>query len=291
MSKKINIFLFLALTSLLAGSGNCYARTHTIVHEGLDLESPLHKVGPDIKALDKMIFEARKKVKLRNKGDNQEANRALYAIRNIIVEGKRKHNFTSYVFRDNNCRNSLFYIAIGKALDLPVTLGITPSHVLVRYRLGNEEWVNWESTIKRFVNDNFYKKKFDIPEESIRLGVYLRSLSEEEIMGVHYSVIGNEWLNRGELDKAIENYSEGINFLRLSPLLYYNRGITYFRKKSPREAIADFDETIRLNPYYAMAYYFRGRAKTIIGLQQEAKKDYETVLNLKKAILKLKNYL
>ena len=56
MSKRINLFLFLALTSLLAGSGNCYARSHTIVHEGLDLESPLHKVGPDIKALDKMIF-------------------------------------------------------------------------------------------------------------------------------------------------------------------------------------------------------------------------------------------
>lgn len=155
MNKKINLFLFLALTSLLVGSGNCYARTHTIVHEGLDLESPLHKVGPDIKALDKMIFEARKKVKLRNKGDNQEANRALYAIRNIIVD----------------------------------------------------------------------------------------------------------------------------------------RGITYFHKKSPREAIADFDETIRLNPYYAMAYYFRGWAKTIIGLQQEAKKDYETALNLKKAISQLKNYL
>ena len=56
MSKRILLFLFLALTSLLAGSGNCYARSHTIVHEGLDLESPLHKVGQDIKALDKMIF-------------------------------------------------------------------------------------------------------------------------------------------------------------------------------------------------------------------------------------------
>ena len=43
-------------------------------------------------------------------------------------------------------------------------------------------------------------------------------------------------------------------------------------------ALADYDETIRLKPDYADAFINRGIAKTVLGLKDEARKDFETGL-------------
>ena len=42
------------------------------------------------------------------------------------------------------------------------------------------------------------------------------------------------------------------------------------------DALADYDETIRLKPDYADAFINRGIAKTVLGLKDEARKDFET---------------
>lgn len=62
--------------------------------------------------------------------------------------------------------------------------------------------------------------------------------------------------------------------------VYYNRGISYARKRLYERAIEDFNKTIELNPNMAEAYSNRGEAFQKIGLYDRAIDDYSKVIAL-----------
>ena len=71
---------------------------------------------------------------------------------------------------------------------------------------------------------------------------------------------GRAYGKKGDLDKAIADYTEAI---RRDPKLvkaYNNRGVAYAKKGENDKAIADYTEAVRLNPQYAKAYNNRGAA-------------------------------
>ena len=272
--------LFLGMFSCLL-PGYKQSHAYTIIHKGLDLESSFHDISSDKRALDEMIAEAKEKIKIRNKHKIGSASKTFHKIRVIVEKWQREHGFVSYALRDNNCRNSLFYIAIARSLNLPVTLVITPLHVLVRYIYKNNKWMNWESTSRDFRTDGYYIRTFGISEESIKRGVYLRSLSDDEIMSIHYNIIGNVWHRQGNLDKAIEAYNSAIRLCELSPLVHAHRGLAYLKKGDIDEAIANFDTAIEYNPKFLKAYYNRAQAKKRKGDHYGARKDSEKAATLK----------
>ena len=59
---------------------------------------------------------------------------------------------------------------------------------------------------------------------------------------------------------------------------YINRGAAKNKSGRHEDAIADYDEAIRLKPDLADAFINRGIAKTVLGLKDEARKDFETGL-------------
>jgi tetratricopeptide (TPR) repeat protein len=71
---------------------------------------------------------------------------------------------------------------------------------------------------------------------------------------------GNEFLNDGQVDKAITAYSDAIRLDPKSTDAYYGRGNAYKRKNDLDKAIADFAEVIRLDPSCANGYWGRGCA-------------------------------
>ena len=76
---------------------------------------------------------------------------------------------------------------------------------------------------------------------------------------------GNAYANKGQPDRAIQDYDQAI---RLNPNLaeaFYNRGTAYAIKGQPDRAIEDFDQAIRLNPNFAVAFNNRGLAKQAKG--------------------------
>ena len=65
---------------------------------------------------------------------------------------------------------------------------------------------------------------------------------------------------KGDFDRAIEDFNKAIDLKPDYAKAYYNRGIAYGDKGDFDRAIEDFNKAIDLNPDYAKAYYSRGIA-------------------------------
>jgi len=71
---------------------------------------------------------------------------------------------------------------------------------------------------------------------------------------------GNAYLDEGDYDRAITDYTQAIKLNNNFADAYYNRGNAYFYKDDYDRAIADYTQVIRLNPNDADAYDNRGNA-------------------------------
>ncbi|MEM4367230.1 MAG: AAA family ATPase [Candidatus Anstonellales archaeon] len=130
-----------------------------------------------------------------------------------------------------------------------------------------------------------------------------------------YYHIGNEYYDRGDYEKAIENYNMAIllnplfseayfnralSYYHLknydkgiadygkcaeldpkNPIIYNNRGDAYYRKGDYASAIKDYDKAISLNPNYMKAFYNRGLSYASLEDYDNAVKDFGRVIELK----------
>ncbi len=88
---------------------------------------------------------------------------------------------------------------------------------------------------------------------------------------------------RRDIDDAVQAIEDFDQALRLDPsyaLAYYNRGLAYKNLGEYRRAIEDFDQLLRLYPDDAYAYYDRGLAYDLLGDHARAIEDYDQTLRL-----------
>ena len=88
-----------------------------------------------------------------------------------------------------------------------------------------------------------------------------------------YSNRGLAYYEKGDLDRAIADYSEAIRLDPKYAYAYNNRGNAYYDKGDHDRAIADYSEAIRLDPKYAQAYFNRGVAYLYAGRLPKALAD------------------
>jgi suppressor of tumorigenicity protein 13 len=84
----------------------------------------------------------------------------------------------------------------------------------------------------------------------------------------------------GELQKAIDSYTQAIIKNPTSALLYSKRASMYIRIKKPNAAIRDCDKAVSINPDSAQGYKYRGIAHRLLGHWQEAAKDLRMACKL-----------
>ena len=75
----------------------------------------------------------------------------------------------------------------------------------------------------------------------------------------------------GDLDGAIANFSEALQFDPKNAVVFFNRGLAYSNKRDTDRAIADYSEAIRLDPKYSFALNNRG-------ILYSNKRDYDKAL-------------
>jgi len=90
------------------------------------------------------------------------------------------------------------------------------------------------------------------------------------------------YYDKQDYDRAITDFTEVI---RLAPTWasgYIKRGYAYLGKKDFERALADFNETIRLQPDFAPLYNNRGNAYEAMGDQARADADFAEAKRLER---------
>ncbi|EEF60837.1 tetratricopeptide repeat protein [Pedosphaera parvula] len=83
-----------------------------------------------------------------------------------------------------------------------------------------------------------------------------------------------------DFDKAITDYTEAIRLEPREAGLYFNRGSEYGQKNELEKAIADFNEAIQLNTNLSSAYNGRGYANYKKGNFEKAQPDFLHAISL-----------
>ncbi|NWU65119.1 F10A1 protein, partial [Pterocles burchelli] len=80
-------------------------------------------------------------------------------------------------------------------------------------------------------------------------------------------------LSEGELQKAVDLFTEAIKLNPCLAILYAKRASVFVKLQKPNAAIRDCDRAIKINPDSAQTYKWRGKAHRLLGHWEEAARD------------------
>jgi Flp pilus assembly protein TadD len=83
------------------------------------------------------------------------------------------------------------------------------------------------------------------------------------------------WHTKQEFDKAIADFSESIRLNPADPSAHANRGVAWHAKKQYDKAIADFSEAIQLDPKSFYVHFLRGITSSAMRQYGKALADYD----------------
>ena len=177
---------------------------------------------------------------------------------------------------------SYLYLAIGEELNLPLRGVTAPEHFFVRWHYTDENYIDWETTSGMLTNDEHYARVFHVSPDSITRGIYLKSLSREELIGKHYGNIATEILLQGQydkallfLEKALENYPQEIGSIA-------NTGVALEYLGHLPEALDNYLRALVLDPNNQKIHANLGKCLRRMGRKAEAEEHLRTAAELKK---------
>ena len=104
-----------------------------------------------------------------------------------------------------------------------------------------------------------------------------------ELLNNYYQRRAVIYYDEGDLESAINDYSEAIHLNANDGDSYFGRGRVNYDLGKYTEAIFDFGKAIDINPENAYTYYWQGLAKYNLGQYPEAVVDFDRAINLNPA--------
>jgi len=95
-----------------------------------------------------------------------------------------------------------------------------------------------------------------------------------------YARRGGAYQAQGDVNRAVADYNESMRIDPTYPAAYNNRGNTWFHRGDFDRAIADYNQAIQLDPKYGSAYHNRGSAWGNKGDFDRAIADYNQAIRL-----------
>uniref|UniRef100_A0A2K5D0N8 STI1 domain-containing protein n=1 Tax=Aotus nancymaae TaxID=37293 RepID=A0A2K5D0N8_AOTNA len=120
-------------------------------------------------------------------------------------------------------------------------------------------------------NEGVIEPDTDTPQE---MGDENAEIAEEMMDQANdKKVAATEALNDGELQKAIDLFTDAIKLNPRLAILYAKRASVFIKLQKPNAAIRDCDRAIEINPDSAQPYKWRGKAHRLLGHWEEAAHD------------------
>ena len=175
---------------------------------------------------------------------------------------------------------AIVYLAMAERLGLAAHAVPTPVHLFIRVQL--EEGPRNVELLEagREIPDDIYRRRNKIADSSIERGVFLRDLTNDEVIAHLLSNQAIALSREGRLDDALARYDRALKMAPQLVVAWYNRGIDLMNAGRLDEAIASFDRAIDLHPNDAQAHNNRGIAKARMGDMEGARADFQRALEL-----------
>jgi tetratricopeptide (TPR) repeat protein len=106
------------------------------------------------------------------------------------------------------------------------------------------------------------------------------SKAEPDAKALEHYHLASDYASQGQMDLAIEQYTEAISIDPEFTAAYFDRGIAFQRIDDYDRAIADYTQAIDLDPKYASSYYQRGVAYYYHGDLEKAITDLNKATEL-----------
>ncbi|HTL80148.1 MAG TPA: tetratricopeptide repeat protein, partial [Bacteroidia bacterium] len=109
-----------------------------------------------------------------------------------------------------------------------------------------------------------------------RAGIALESVYSPDF----YNLLGISLKEMNQTDSAIKVFDKAIELYPYTYVLYYQKGMTYYKKKDYKEAEKWFQTAIKINPYHAASHFQLGKICAEEGRLIPAMLSYEFYLML-----------
>jgi len=131
-------------------------------------------------------------------------------------------------------------------------------------------------TYHQLGNDYYEKGDYDRAIENYNMAILLNPVFSEAYFNRALS-----YYQLKNFDKSVLDYSKAVELDPHNPIIYNNRGDAYYRKQDFQNAVKDYDKAISLNSNYLKAYYNRGLSYASIEEYEKAVDDFSKVIELK----------
>lgn len=125
-------------------------------------------------------------------------------------------------------------------------------------------------------NDYYEKADYEKAIENYNMAILLNPIFSEAYFNRALS-----YYQLKNFEKSLTDYSKSAELDPNNPIIYNNRGDAYYRKQDFHSAIKDYDKAIALNPNYLKAFYNRGLSYASLEEYEKAVEDFTKVIDLK----------
>ena len=255
------ILLILVTANFHVNAEDEYSGTPaTIAHDFLDIEKSFGASERHYQYINSLINKAKKIIAVKKDYSTEEAIKTMLIIHKLLKD-------EGFVFKQNfllskgldskviDCDTySALYISISEIVRLPVIPVYAPNHSFVRFNFNDGTYINWEPIEGKHFPDSLYIKQLNIHDNSISEGVYLKSLSRKEFLGVEYNNIGAYLLSIKKFKEAIPYFDLALEHYPKFSSAFHNRGSSYYAIKQTDNAFVDIMAANTLDPNQATTH-------------------------------------
>ncbi len=151
----------------------------------------------------------------------------------------------------------LLYVIMGERLGWPIYPVRSAKHFFVRY-IPEELTVNFEQNIETtnggaFISDEQYKLDIQIPDNAIKNGVYLRTLSKKEYLASLLLVNANQHLENNNIESAKKYLQIAIQYDSTLSSAYWNYALIHFAEARKLEEELYYEQQTEIAFYEVTA--------------------------------------
>lgn len=172
------------------------------------------------------------------------------------------------------------YLTIAESLDLPLRAVSLPEHLALRWTEPDGSTFDWEGTVGKPCDDEFYLRWKHPSPAAVERGVYLRSLSKWEVLATALYEKGLALKERRRTERARIVTRLALELAPLVPDTHNLDGMLAAVRGDHLEALRCFDRALALDDTFAHALYNRAGSELALGRIEDARATLERLRRL-----------